>query len=263
MRGLIWLNNIFRDEDGIWKINCVFKEKTGFEKKHVQIESIPSQIIDTDDFHFHRISTRAQPFSCYDLSKAELLMFPEEIIGKFVPDNMRSLHHAIYKMGDEERPVYVPAFLLIRSLFTGSKLLDRCLMWPGAVDLLGINMPESDEVYIKGSSLMRTLDMTGRFSRLMAWMLTRKDARKAHASVLEFARYGKIDMELPEISISGWARGIEVGKGILAVSLNALDICYPLPQDKIRLEIKNKSKVFKSYESPVRSPWSIHRRLEK
>lgn len=256
--GLIWLDCFKRDSGGDWRVSGIMDDPSGYTKESLSVSSIPSEIIQINSrsYRSHTIRTTLHPFSWFDLTKSDRLLYPLDVLQKFSPGVPLSDSHAIYKIGDEY-PVYVPAFLLIRALFMGSSLLDRFLLVPNAPEMLGIALKSCDEVYVKTSRSVRTVDLCARLSRVLTWMLTKDDASKAHASILNYAREGRIDIDIPKVSMSGWAYGIDIGVGLLATEISALDIHYPLPLTRITVQVKNKIKSFPSYEPPVRTSWLI------
>jgi len=91
-------------------------------------------------------------------------------------------------------------------------------------------------------------------------MLMTRDGKQAHASILKYAYDEKISLDLPSVSIAGWAYGIEVGNGLLVTELNGLDVKFPLTRDKISIQVGKSVKHYTKYEPPVKSPLSADKR---
>jgi hypothetical protein len=228
-------------------------------QQQVPFTSIPAQVINLDDARYRKVTTNIRAFTWHDLSQAQPLLYPQEVLNSFASGLPLSDRHTIYRI-DDETPVYVPAALLIRALFLGTKLLNSHLFTPGVVDLLGTVRMNGDGIHLMASKLINRPNMTGRIARLIAWMLMNEDGRKAHASVLHHARKGLINMDLPNISVGGWVRGIEVGVGLLAFELHGIDISYPLAHERIICHVGGKTKAFQSYEPPKKGPWVLEKR---
>jgi|GEM_PF-6595930 len=256
MKKTLWIDRPEQIGRTEWGVHCLQSEK---HKLTDAMEPLPAILkrpaIDENSALFDRRHTLARPIQCLDLRRAEPILYPEELLASLHPALSITPNHVIYKVGDE-KPVYIPAILLIQALFTGSRLLNEHLMRPMAPDLLGIATSDGDALYVDTARSVKSTHVNGRIARLVAWLLTAKDARHSHASVLANARDGKFALDLPKASLGWWVRGFEMEVGLLAFELNAVDLRFPIAQSTIILQAGSKVGRFPSYESPVRSPWS-------
>lgn len=252
---LVWLDGIAKAPSGAWHLMAMRKAGRSLVRESVPFPSPISEVIDTNAPWLNRVSTRAQSLNIRDIGEAEKVLYPQELFNKFSTDIEISDAHEIYKIESEE-PIYLPAELLIRALFCGTRLLDSHLLIPGGIDTLGVAHAEGDAIHVQVSRSVSASDITARTARVLAWMMTDRGARMAHASVLQAALSGRLAMYLPSIAMRGWVRGIEVDPGLLAVQLLALDIRLPIYQKEIVVHVGKRVKRFASYEPPKRSPWS-------
>jgi len=262
MKDLIWLDSVIRSTDGTWCTKGFFRDGEGFIPQEQPYSSLPSEVVKNSGDRFENVRTTEKKFTWYDLKAADPLVYPRELLESFAKDIPITDGHTIFSIGDEE-PFYVPAALLIRALFMGSRLLDRYILIPNAVDLLGFVNSTENEIEIKTTRDVKALDLSGRFARTLAWMLTQDDGKKAHASVLKNAYEGKICLDLPSISMAGWAYGIQVGNGLLVTELKGLDVKFPLTQDTISIQVGKTTKQFTKYEPSVKSPLSREKAVER
>ena len=252
---LIWLDGVARDKTGRFVLSTLQRVGRDIVSGTVTYPAVPSEVINTNAPWLSRTSTFAQSLVCRDLRAAERLLYPAEVFQRFSHGIQISENHEIYKI-DGTVPIYIPAILLIRELFAGSRLLNEHLLLPGAVDRLGVAHVEGEVIVVHASPVIRAVDMTARLAQLLAWLLTNREAKLAHASILSAARCGKIAIDRPELSITGWARGIDLDPGLLAVQLHAVDIRLPLRQKEIIVHVGKTTRHYRCYAPPVRSPWS-------
>lgn len=205
---------------------------------------------------YRKCRSEHRPFYCEDLSQAETLYEPTEIIRRLVPHVPKRSAHAVYRLPGE-RPTYVPALALIQALFMGTRILDRHLLIPNAPDLLGFAFRGKEGVEIHLHRPLNAPLASGRMVRLLAWMLLEPDGRVAHASVLEYLRRERIALRIPRISIGGWARGLVTDDDhFLAYELAQVDIRYPGLSGDIHVSVGRSHLVVPAYEPPPVSPWS-------
>lgn len=252
---LVWLDGIAKATSDAWHLTALRKTGRNLVRESVPFPSPISEVIDTNSPWLNRVRMRAQPLNISDLSRAEKILYPQELFNKFSQGIEITNAHEIYKIESQE-PVFLPAELLIRTLFCGTRLLDTHLLVPGAIDTLGVAHVEGDAIHVQVSRSVRSSDITARTARVLAWMMTDRSARRAHASVLRAASSGRLALDLPGAAMLGWARGIEIDPGLLAVQLLALDIRLPIKKKEIVVHVGKSVMRFASYEPPKRSPWS-------
>ena len=258
MKDLVWLDGIVRDADNRWKTKGLFRARHGVQMIAFPVSKMPASVVDTRARYSYRTDTRAMPFSWPDISLFEELIYPSELLKSIREEYPFSDRHAIYK--NTEDNIYIPAALFIKALFMGNKLLDRILLIPGVLDTVGQVRTTDSEIYLVPSCFVRSVEMSNRNMRTIAWLHLNQDARNAHASILRSAKQGNIGLDLPRVSIDGWLLGIQTKTGLLATELFQLDIRFPIKQKRIIYTAGKRTLECPSYQPPVKSPLSMERR---
>lgn len=258
MKRHLWVDGLAPMGRGDWGVSALRWHKHSLSRAVVPFErALELPAIDDTASLFERRKTLSKPFNCPDLSRAKPILYPEELLASLHPDLAVSRNHFIYKIGDDDDSFYIPAIVLIHALFTGNRLLNRHLMRPMAPDLLGVAASDATTIYVHGNRGINAAHMNGRNARLLAWLLTKDDARLAHASVLANARKGRLAITPPEVAISAWVRGFEMDVGLFVFQINEeLDLRFPLERSTIVFRAGSKLGTFPSYEPPNRSPQS-------
>jgi hypothetical protein len=190
-----------------------------------------------------------------NLAFSEELVNPSELIKRAIPGIPASSDHLIYKI-DGETPVYIPALLLIRSLYMGDKRLNRAVLMPNGIDLLAQRVGEAENPKIVFRRNVYQ-NPSGHIVRTIAWLLSSHTARLSHASVLAAAREGRIALRNAEVMLTGWVRGIDLdGVGLLAYALGSAQLNYPVPYEEILVQVGSKEYVHQARVPINPSPWS-------
>jgi hypothetical protein len=206
---------------------------------------------------FERQHFEHRPFLCRNLADAELLYDSSELIRTLLPSVPKSQAHAVYRVPAGETSIYVPALTLIQALFMGTSILDHYLIKPNAPELLGRATRALDGIQLSLCAPLYAMLATGRLVRLLAWLLLEPEGRRAHASVLHHLRGGRIALELPKLSMGGWARGMVVNEEHLFVyELAQVDIRYPGLEGNIKVRVGRSELSVPAYDPPPESPWS-------
>lgn len=237
-------------------LQLLYPNQTGFNNRHVPVVdacNLPSMDVEASCFRWCRSEHR--PFYCDDLSRAETLYEPTELIRRLVPGLPKSSTHAVYRLPGEAS-IFVPAMALIQALFMGTRILDQHLLIPNAPHVLGFASRSEGRIELHLDRPLSAPIASGRLVRLLAWLLLEQDGRIAHASVLECLHEGRIALRLPRLSIGGWARGLLVDdEHLLAYELAHVDIRYPGLVGDIRVSVGHSQLTVPPYEPPPASPW--------
>lgn len=244
-RHVLWVDGIKLATHARCQLEVYRRRQRQITFERLALEQIPKEIMDTGDPYFRWRETEARAFVCHDLSKGDPLLYPIELLRPLLKDLPLTDRHTIFRLGDE-RPLYVPAFLLIRALFTATRSLTEQLFVPGAADLFGHAVNASDGLHVHIAKRLRMGALTQAFARLLAWLLANPDAQRAHASVLTYAREGRLCMDLPRLDFSGWARGPTLGNGILVTDLFSLEFRFPMPRTAFRVSAGKQNLVLTS-----------------
>jgi len=253
--GLAWVDGISRRASG-WELDVISIGNDAHQKQQMSLAAgLVVPLADTQSRWFQRSPAAMLHVQVPDLAWAETLFDPRDVLQELVAGIRPSRRHAVIQVSEEPR-VFVPALLLIRALYGGSRTLNRHLLTPNAPDLLGVVTRAPDAIEINGFPGSWYTTEGGRFARVMAWMHTRLDARKGHASVLDRARQGEIGLSLPSAALSFWAYGFALDSGFLVFEMNAVDVKLPISSAEIVLNAGGISRRFPSYVAQRKSPWS-------
>lgn len=254
--GLVWVDGIGRVGDQ-WRLETICVKPEGHVRQPMSLEAgRVLALADTRSRIFERAPTAMHKFSIADLSRAETVYDPRDVLDPLVPGIQASRRHQLIQVSDSPR-VFVPALLLVRALFSGVKVLDQHLLLPNAIDLMGVARITGDAVHVTAGPAFGRSDLkAGTFARAVAWAQTCPDAKRSHASVLAHARQGEIGLSLPAVSMEFWAYGYEVDSGFLAYELNGVDVRLPIPRNELVLDAHGKTHRFASYIPTRKSPWS-------
>lgn len=258
IRDYLWIQGITYDAANDWQLNLVRRNGKSYGIQPLPLgDSSGLHALDIKHRAFERVTSGMSPVNWPSLEVGERLVAPDELIRRVLPGCPAGTRHAVFRMPGEP-VVYIPAFLLIRTLFMGMNQLTKGLFTPNGVDLLGHLADPTEEGVIElvPDKRISGPSLTARIVRTLAWLLSTRDARRSFGSVLGYAREGRLDMDLPACGLTGWVWGIEIEAGILAFQLNGVDLKFPIYGKEILVHTGNKQKRFAAYEPRVKSPWS-------
>lgn len=258
IRDYLWIQGIAYDPKNEWQLNLVQRNKNKFGIQSLPLHDASGlHALDIKHRAFERVTSGMSPVNWPSLEVGERLVVPDELIRQILPGCPAGTQHAVFRMSGEP-VVYIPAFLLIRTLFMGMSQLTKGLFTPNGVDLLGhlADPTEEGAIELVPDKRISGPSLTARIVRTLAWLLGAKDARRSFGSVLGYAREGRLDVVLPPCGLTGWVWGIELEVGILAFQLNGVDLRFPIKAEEILVHTGNKIKRFAAYEPRVKSPWS-------
>lgn len=263
MGGVIWIDGIEQDRNRQWQARIFERKRIRVEADLRRFDDLPKIAVDVSDNWFTATRTCNVAFTFPDLSQAEQLLRPKELVSRFSRDLAVSDRHAIYKISDGEQNYFIPAMLLIKKLFGGNQVFERYLLLPNGADLMGVAQVEAERIRITTNRGIEEPDVSKRYARILAWLLTNDAAKRAHASVLRHAREGGIGLEVPSVAMSGWIRGIVMDEGIFVVTMDGVDMRLPIEREKVVIKAGSKRWYFKSYEPRVLSPWGEMKSVKK
>lgn len=253
--GLVWVDGISQGIDG-WGFDGITVGHQGHRRQRLALAAgLEVPLADTQGPWFQRAATAMRYVQVPDLARSETLFDPRDVLQQLVGGIQPSRRHAVIQLSDSPR-VFVPALLLIRALYGGSRSLHRHLLMPNGADLLGTAYSTPNGIEISPMPGVRYPSNSGRLARLLAWLHTRPDAKKSHASVLHHARQGEVGLSLPHVSLSFWAYGFQLDSGLLAFELSAVDVRPPINAPAIVLHARGESRSFPAYVPVSKSRWS-------
>jgi len=174
------------------------------------------------------MGTENRPLHIQDLSRMSPLLNPRELLGPMLPGATVG-GHAIYAADSEQGRIFIPALLLIESLWFLSPDAVRALLTPNSLDVF-ISIPRvvKDQRTIAVGSEVIANPPSETVLRRLAWLAERADARFSWGSVLTNAYRNRLDLTLPKAELSGWVWGVRLPSGLLACELQSVDIrCSP------------------------------------
>lgn len=170
----------------------------------------------------HRIISAAS------LMAAERVIRPDRLLQKATGLIGAPGQHALFALRSKDGPVWVPALLLLASVFARNARLSDLLFGFGGIDAAvrpGTRSRDgSIDLHLEGAAPLPL--MGGDELRILAWLAIDRRARGAWDSVYQNAwGQGRIDWSPPDVALSAWAWGIEVGGGLLATQLRGVRLC--------------------------------------
>ncbi|MCA9180365.1 MAG: hypothetical protein KDA51_02910 [Planctomycetales bacterium] len=223
-----WADGIDSVGDGTLALASVFGRKRDYQRKHQAIDQLETgNAFSTEDGRFPAAETDNFPVGIEDLSRLERLLEPAEVVREAFRGISVSNRHAIYLLRDPQ-PIFIPAMLLIQALLIRAGL-GRWLFVPNSVDLMALPGSTADgamEIFV-GSELKKQ-QITDAALRTLAWLAHSSAAKRAWSGVLWHGRQGRIDLDLPPVSLDCWVAGIVTKSGLLVSELRAVEVDYRL-----------------------------------
>lgn len=256
-KGLIWVDGIQGDTHNGWCLEglCFVNRRITTSKFPFSV-GLVAPLVDINSDLFLKSSTEMLFISVPDLASAEVVYDPGDLVRPLAHGIRPSLRHSLYKVQDEP-PVYIPALLIIRALFTGNKILDQLLMIENGIDYLKVEIPqEADSDEGPGSSWIKTEDAPI-LTRIATWIQQCPDARLCYGSILNNARRGEIALALPHVSMEGWVWGVATDAGLIATEINAVDFRYTALNAGIAVEKGQSISRVRSYALRPKIPSSM------
>lgn len=255
-RGLLWIDGV-RSLSGsqvILDALCCRGFKT--ERSPINlITAMKGPLVDERASFYRERDTDMVLLQNRSLSECETCADPRDLLEPLSHGIRPSKRHHVYRF-DGDPVVWIPALLLIRALFAGSRVTEKVLMCPNGVDFLGSAQLVDDAVEIVPGPLYSNPGRYAALPRLIAWTQTCADARQSHASVLHAASSGEISLRLPDARMTCWVRGLRTDGGLLVTEVNAVDLRFPIPADQIVLTSDKEVQCWPSYEPRKKSALS-------
>lgn len=250
-----WVDSIFRDRDGHWKLQLLCNDGGQWVSRAVPAETPHLEMMDETVF-VPRIRTGCLPLNSINLAAMEELVDPIGLFSPWMPGMPASRNHSVYKLDVDGISVFVPAFLLIQALYMGDKMLHRALWTPNGIDILVNSTGPATEPQLRFRKNPEQ-NPSGHVVRTLAWLTSSRDARLSHANVLGAARDGRISLRPVEVYINGWIRGVDLDeRGLLAFALGSVHLTYPVPYKDVVVHVGNKKHRHSAKGRPNPSPWS-------
>jgi hypothetical protein len=238
MSELLWIDAIERASSGDWQVRTVRAQGKNRSLRSVPVANAAALPAAHGFGHFyHDVPTRVVPISCCDLSRSERVLKPSALVRRATRGLRVSDAHEIYRLPGEPA-IYVPAFLLIRTLFMGPRAFNERLLTPQGLDLLATPAASDDPRIMRLELARRLADPppSDRAVRMAAWAIHSREARCAHASVLDHARHGRIGLDRPALPLKCWASCFEFDYGLLAFEFVSAET--DLPSDAREIVIR-------------------------
>lgn len=258
-KGLVWIDGVRRSRTGIWEFEALCVNHRRIERASLPLETaLVAPLVDVHAGHFQVSKTEMRFISIPFLERAEMLADPNDVLRLIAPGIRASTRHELYRVSCDP-PIYVPALLLIRMLFTGNKLLDRLLFTENGVDLLGSARIDEGIVEVVAGPAYSNPSNKPVIPQMIAWTQLCPDARRSYGSVLNRFKQGGIGLYLPRAAYDCWAWGIATDVGLLVTEMNAVDLKRPIPADSITVRAGELRRQFRSYSPVQKSPLSSRR----
>lgn len=253
--GLVWVDGIRRTSDG-WVLDALCLRGERIERHDMDLRAgLRTQLVDTEGRFYTGNVTPDIRIDVNDLRRAARVYDPEELFRHSLPRLRCSSRHAAYLLPGDQR-IYVPALLIIGMLFGGQKDLERVLLSKTGMSGLGEAEKSVSEVVINLKRDRVPPQISNRLARHLAWGLASEDAGRSHASILDFAKRGRIDLQMPEAGLNCWASAIECEGEFLVTELRAVDLNLPIPAPEIVVQGVGRTKRVKAYVKRKKSPKS-------
>lgn len=255
-KGLVWVDGIRLQGDSSWSLDALCLRGERIERHDMDLQAgLRTQLVDTDGRFYTRNITPDILIHVDDLRNAAPVLHPQELFRNSLPRLRTSDRHAVYLLPGDEK-IYVPALLLIGMMFGGQNDIERVLLSDAGLTQFGkAEMNERQvELHLNRDQVPPTI--SDRLARLLAWGLVSDDARRSHASILDYAHQGRIDLKIPKVSLSCWASAIECDDEFLVTEFRSVDLKLPIPANEIVIRGVGRSKRIKSYAKRKKSPLS-------
>lgn len=170
----------------------------------------------------HRVISNAS------LLAAERVIRPDRLLRKATGLMGAPGQHTLFALRSTDGPVWVPALLLLATVFARNARLSELLYHFGGIDAVvrpgARSRDGSVDLHVGGAA---PLPLMGNDElRILAWLALDKRARGSWDSVYQNAwGQGRLDWSPPDIALSAWAWGIEVAGGLLATQLRGVRLC--------------------------------------
>lgn len=198
---------------------------------------------------FERFPSDNRQFKDIRIERLDRLIEPGDVFPRVLAPLQRATHD-IFVIHSAGQKLLIPAILLIHLLWLWSPRAAPKLVVPGSADAL-IGSTSVDGVYHVDPSLLGA-NRSATELRRAAWLAQCADARASWCSVHSYALRGRLNIDLPSASLSGWAWGVEMETGFLVAELHAAVLSFELPSPSALLRVGERR--FPIPEEPIRRP---------
>jgi len=158
---------------------------------------------------------RAQTFieeASIFLGGGQRLLDTGAVIRNLWPGLSVSDRHAVFRFDVGEKIYLVPALFLIGRLFLSVRSVAKYLLQPGMFESFIDPAPivKKGEVHLRLPPHISVNQCSEGLARAMAWLAVDRSAERAWRSVWFKAMSGRIDLDLPDVTLHGRFGGIEV-----------------------------------------------------
>lgn len=181
------------------------------------------------------------------LAAGQRLLDTRPIVRTLWPGLQVSDRHAIFRFDVEGRVYLVPALFLIGRLFLTVRSVAKYLLQPGMFESFVDPAPviEDDLVRIRLPPHLSVNQCSEGLARTMAWFAVDRSASKAWRSIWFKGVGGRIDLDLPTLTMSGRLGGVELDGMRLVTWSRELTFNTGLPNNLIVTSRRGNEKAFK------------------
>lgn len=210
--GVAWFDRVFQDELGRWVLDAVAMENGRLEHRRVPFQaSAGMDMTSLGQWSQMRTETFFEEASIF-LGYGQRLMDARAVICKLWPGLPVSDRHAVFRFDVGERVYLLPALFIIGRLFLSVRSVAKYILQPGMFESFIDPAPIVGDgmVQIRLPPHISVNQCSEGLARVMAWLAVDRSAERAWRSVWFEAMNGRIDLDLPAVTLHGRLGGVEV-----------------------------------------------------
>lgn len=210
--GVAWFDGMSRDESGSWVLEALAMDNGSLARRRIPFsESFGMDMTSLGQWSQMRTQTFIEEASIF-LGGGQRLLDAGGVIHSLWPGLPVSEKHAVFRFDVGEKIYLVPALFLIGRLFLSVRSVAKYLLQPGMFESFIDPAPivKNGEVHLRLPPHISVNQCSEGLARAMAWLAVDRSAERAWRSVWFKAMSGRIDLDLPDVTLHGRFGGIEV-----------------------------------------------------
>lgn len=207
-----WFDGIEQSSRGEWCFDGLYlKERETLHQPVPVFEAVEQDLLRLDAWS----ATGAEGFFekvSLNLSRGQKLLSPRPVLRRLIPGLKLSSRHAIYRFEVGNEIYLVPALFFINELYFSCASAAPYLLQPGVLENYVDPAPElvADSVRIRLPPSMVVSRCKEDTACMLAWMALTPEAPKCWGSIWFNAWENRIDLRLPDVSMTGRLGGYVV-----------------------------------------------------
>lgn len=210
--GVAWFDGVSRDELGHWVLEALALTNGNLVRRRVPFsESFGMDMTSLGQWSQMRAETFIEEANFF-LGNGQRLMDAGAVVRNIWPGLAVSDRHAVFRFDVGEKIYLIPALFLIGRLFLSVRSVAKYLLQPGMFESFIDPAPivKNGEVHLRLPPHISVNQCSEGLARAMAWLAVDRSAERAWRSVWFNAMSGRIDLDLPAVTLHGRFGGIEV-----------------------------------------------------